>query len=64
MKKRILKNWVVKVLGGIVASYVMFLMLTIDSLGNATYNKILAIYSILAIVSYKILNKYSNVFED
>lgn len=64
MEKRILKNWVVKVLGGIIVSYICFITMTIENLGNTEYNKIFIIYSLITIISYKILNRYSNVFEN
>lgn len=64
MKKRILKNWVVKVLGGIIVSYICFITMTIENLGNIEYNKIFIIYSLITLISYKILNRYSNVFEN
>lgn len=59
-----LRNWVVKVLGTILGGYVFFVGTTIDSLGNTTYNKILVVWTILAIASFLLLEKYSNVFED
>ena len=65
MKKRIiLKSWLVKVLETIIGSYILFCATTIDSLGNATYNKILIGWTILSIISFYLLNKYSKVFED
>lgn len=64
MKKTVLKNWVVKVLGSILSGYIFFIGTTIDSLGNSFYNKILVIWTLLAIGSFVLLNKYSNIFED
>lgn len=64
MKKRVLKNWIVKLLVGIVVSYVSFIATTIDSIGNRTYNKVFAIFTIIALVSIHLLKKYSRVFED
>lgn len=59
-----LKNWVVKVLGTIVATYVMFVATTIESLGNKTYNIIFIVYTLLAIVSMILLDKYSDVLDN
>ena len=65
MKKRIiLKSWLVKVLGTIIGGYILFCATTIDNLGNTTYNKILIGWTILSIISFYLLNKYSKVFED
>ena len=59
-----LKNWVVKILGGILGGYIFFVGTTIDSLGNKTYDIILVVWTILALLSFYLLNKYSRVFED
>lgn len=59
-----LKSWVVKVLGTIVATYVMFVATTIESLGNKIYNIILIVYTLLAITSMILLDKYSDVLDD
>ena len=64
MKKRVLKNWVVKVLGAIVATWVCFVATTIESIGNSTYDKILIIYTLLAVGSFYLLKNYSNALED
>lgn len=63
MKKRVLKNWIANILSFIVGSYVMFILTTIDSIGNTTYNIILLIYSVLAFTSYYLLLKYTNRLE-
>lgn len=63
-KKRILKGWLVKLLGWVLGGYVFFIATTIDSLGNKTYDTILIVWTILAIGSFALLSKYSNVFED
>ena len=64
MKKRILKKWVVKVLGFILASWFFFVVTTIDSvLENRTYDIILIVWTALAIGSFILLNKYSNAFD-
>lgn len=62
-KRLLLKKGIVRVLNIILISYLIFVCTTIDRIGNATYNKIFFIYSILAITSYKLLNKYSKTFE-
>lgn len=64
MKKRILKNWVVKVLGGVIVSYVGFAIMTIDNLGNAEYDRIFIAYTLITFISYILLNMYSNVFDN
>lgn len=65
MKKELkLKNSIVKVLSFILCSYIMFISITIDSLGNKTYDIVLIIYTILAILSFILLKKYSNAFDD
>ncbi len=61
-KKIVLKNWLVKLLSGIVLGWICFCATTIDSLGNTTYNKILIGWTILAVISFYLLNKYSKVF--
>lgn len=57
-----LKNWVENLLLGVVASYICFVALTIESLGNNTYNIILIVWSILALGSVNLLIKYSRIF--
>ena len=61
-KKRVLKNWLVKVLGWVLGSWIVFVATTIDSIGNKTYDIILIIWTTLAIGSFVLLNKYSNTF--
>ena len=63
MKKKVLKNWIANILSFIVGSYLMFILTTIDSIGNTTYNIILLIYSVLAFTSYYLLLKYTNRLE-
>lgn len=63
MKKRVLKNWIANILSFVLGSYIMFILTTIDSLGNTTYNIILLIYSVLALTSYYLLLKYTNRLE-
>lgn len=63
MKKRVLKNWIANILSFVLGSYVMFILTTIDSIGNTTYNIILLVYSVLAFTSYYLLLKYTNRLE-
>ena len=64
MKKRMLKKWVVKVLGFILGSWIVFVAITIDNvLENRTYDTILIVWTALAIGSFILLGKYSNTFD-
>jgi hypothetical protein len=64
MKKRMLKKWVVKVLGFILGSWFFFVATTIDNvLENRTYDIILIVWTALAIGSFILLDKYSNAFD-
>ena len=64
MKKRMLKKWVVKVLGFILGSWFFFVATTIDNvLENRTYDIILIVWTTLAIGSFVLLDKYSNAFD-
>ena len=64
MKKRMLKKWVVKVLGFILGSWFFFVATTIDNvLENRTYDIILIVWTALAIGSFVLLDKYSNAFD-
>ena len=62
-KKRVLKSWLVKVLGWVLGSWIVFVATTIDSIGNKTYDIILIVWTALAISSLVLLDKYSNVFD-
>ena len=62
-KKRVLKSWLVKVLGWVLGSWIVFVATTIDSIGNKTYDIILVIWTALAIGSFVLLDKYSNAFD-
>lgn len=65
-KKRVLKNWVVKVLGFVLFGWFMFVSTTIDSIDltcYTLYDKILVVWTILALVSFHLLSKYSNAFD-
>jgi hypothetical protein len=62
-KKRVLKSWLVKVLGWVLGSWIVFVATTIDSIGNKTYDIILIVWTALAIGSFVLLDKYSNAFD-
>ena len=62
-KKRVLKSWLVKVLGWVLGGWIVFVATTIDSIGNKTYDIILIIWTALAIGSFVLLDKYSNAFD-
>ena len=62
-KKRVLKSWLVKVLGWVLGSWIFFVTTTIDSIGNKTYDIILIVWTVLAIGSFVLLDKYSNAFD-
>lgn len=62
-KKRVLKSWLVKVLGWVLGSWIVFVATTIDSIGNKTYDIILVVWTALAIGSFVLLDKYSNAFD-
>ena len=59
-----LKKWVVNLLCWVMGTWFFFIGTTIDSLGNPTYDKILIVWTALALVSFYLLKKYSKVFED
>ena len=62
-KERVLKSWLVKVLGWVLGSWIVFVATTIDSIGNKTYDIILIVWTALAISSFVLLDKYSNAFD-
>ena len=62
-KKRVLKNWVVKVLGWVLGLWIVFVATTIDSIGNKVYDIILVVWTLLAIGSFYLLENYSNALE-
>lgn len=65
MKKRfIYKKWLVNILVGIIVGWVSFVAMTIDSLGNDTYNKILIGWTILTVISVNLLKKHSHIFDE
>lgn len=64
--KRVLRKWVVKVLSAILFGYIFFCGTTIDSITIeyfGTYDKILLVWTILSLISFYLLSKYSNVFD-
>lgn len=68
-KKRVLKNGVQKVLSFILGSWVVWVCTTIDTIDLPfkeikMYLVFTTILTILAIVSFYLLLKYSNIFED
>lgn len=63
MKKRQLKKGIKNFLASFLLLYITFIMVTIETLGNSTYNIILIISTILAIFDFKILCKYTNIFD-
>lgn len=68
-KKRVLKKGVEKVFSTIVAIWFFWIMTTIDTIDNPfneikSYLIITGILTILALFSFFMLMKYSNLFED
>lgn len=63
MKKRQLKKGIKNFLASFLLLYIIFIMVTIETLGNSTYNIILIVSTILAIFDFKILCKYTNIFD-
>ena len=68
MKKRkvVLKKWFERVLEFIVFSWIMFCCTTIDSIDltcYTMYDKILVVWTILAILSFHLLSKYTHCFD-
>ena len=59
-KKRILKSWLVKVLGWVLGSWIVFIATTIDSIGNKTlYTKVTEDSMVLSEMNSKsIINSY------
>lgn len=63
-KKRVLKSWVVKVLGWVLGSWFFFVCTTIDNvLENKTYDIVLVVWTLLAIGSFYLLENYSDALE-
>lgn len=68
-KKRVLKKGVEKVFSTIVAIWFFWIITTIDTIDNPfneikSYLIITGILTILALFSFTMLMKYSNLFED
>lgn len=63
-KKRYLKSWLDKTLLYINTIIFTFIIVSIDSIGNSTYNKVLIISMIIFIVNALILNKYSKILKE
>ena len=62
-KKRVLKSWLVKVLGWVLGSWFFFVCTTIDNvLENRVYDIVLAVWTALAIGRFVLLDTYSNDF--
>lgn len=65
MKKTKLKGWIEKLLSAIVCGYLMFIATTIDNvLENKIYDTILVVWTILAIGSFYLIQKYGKSFEE
>ena len=63
-KKIYLKSWLDKTLLYINTIIFTFIAISIDSIGNSTYNKILIISMIIFIVNALVLNKYSKILKE
>ena len=62
-QKRIyLKNWVEKALTTIVLVSIMFIAITIETLGNPVYDKVLVVAIIIDVVIMKVLCYYGKEF--
>lgn len=62
-QKRIyLKNWVEKALTTIVLVSIMFIAITIETLGNPVYDKVLVVAIIIDVVIMKVLCCYGKKF--
>ena len=63
-KKRYLKTKVENFLTSIVMLSIAFIAMTIDSIGNNTYNIILIVIIITNIIIMKILTKFGKSFQE
>ena len=63
-KKRYLKERVENFLTGIVLLSIAFVAMTIDSIGNNTYNIILIVIMITNVIIMKILTKFGKSFQE
>ena len=62
--KRYLKERVENFLTGIVLLSIAFVAMTIDSIGNNTYNIILIVIMITNVIIIKILTKFGRSYQD
>lgn len=62
--KRYLKERVENFLTGIVLLSIAFVAMTIDSIGNNTYNIILIVIMITNVIIMKILTKFGRSYQD
>ena len=63
-KKRYLKTKVENFLTSIVMLSIAFIAMTIDSIGNNTYNIILIVITITNVIIMKILTKFGKSFQE
>lgn len=64
MKKRVyLKKWLENLLSTIVMLSIGFIAITIETLGNPTYNKILVVLLIVNVIIMKVLTKFGKSFQ-
>lgn len=63
-QKRYLKERVENFLTGIVLLSIAFVAITIDSIGNNTYNIILIVIMITNVIIMKILTKFGRNYQD
>lgn len=64
MKKRVyLKNWLERLLSAIVMLSIVFVAITIETLGNPTYNKVLVVLLIVNVIIMKVLTKFGKSFQ-
>ena len=63
-KKRYLKTKVENFLTSIVMLSIAFIAMTIDSIGNNTYNIILIVIMIINVIIMKILTKFGKSFQE
>jgi uncharacterized membrane protein YiaA len=63
-KQKYLKESIENLLMSIEILIIGFYCMTIDSLGNAMYNKVFVVSLIVFVVNAKILKKYSKTFNE
>lgn len=64
MKRLVLKKWLENSLIGVVMLSIMFVTMTIETLGNATYNKALALVLLVNVIIVKVLVKFGRNFNN